>query len=63
MRRLGILLIAVAVLALGFGGWGTYTVAGRRAFDEMAGILPRLSLGLGGVLLCSGFLVGWLKLR
>ena len=63
MKLVGIWWLAVGVLALGFGGWGSYTAAGRRAFDERAGILPQLSLGLGGVLLGSGILVWWLRLR
>lgn len=45
---------AVALLGgllLVFGLWGTRSAAGRRQFDEMAGILPVLALALGAVLL------------
>lgn len=47
-RFLGLVVVAVALAA--FGWWGTGTAGGRRRFDEMAGIVPMLSLWAGGTL-------------
>lgn len=38
---------------LGFGLWGTTVDAGRRLFDEMAGIIPMAALSLGTLLLLA----------
>lgn len=55
------LLLAGALSAL-FGAWGTYTPAGRREFDEMAGMIPMAALYLGGLLIAAGAAL-WLKRR
>ena len=40
MRYLPPLLLAVAASCLAFAYWGLATPAGRRAYDEMDGIIP-----------------------
>jgi hypothetical protein len=47
-------LLILGVLAVAFGWWGVYTAAGRRQFDEMAGIIPLAALALGGLLIVIG---------
>ena len=47
-------LLILGVLAVAFGWWGVYTAAGRRQFDEMAGILPLAALALGALLIVIG---------
>jgi hypothetical protein len=44
-------LAALGVALLAFGWWGLETVAGRQAFDEMAGMIPFGAEVLGVVLL------------
>ena len=46
----GVLAVLGAAL-LAFGYWGLETVAGRRAFDEMAGMIPFGAQVLGALLL------------
>ena len=60
--RCGVLLALGAGL-LGFGLWGTRTAAGRRAFDEMAGMVPLAALALGAVLLLVGAALWWWRRR
>ena len=50
MRYLPPALIAVAVACFAFAYWGLETPEGRRAYDEMAGMIP-FGAGLIGVLL------------
>ncbi len=61
MRYIPQLLCASGFLALVFAYWGIYTVAGRRQFDEMAGMIP---FGIG-VLGAFAILTGtvWLIIR
>ncbi len=40
MRYLPLILLAAAVACLAFAYWGLATPAGRRAYDEMAGMIP-----------------------
>jgi hypothetical protein len=47
-------LLILGTLTVAFGWWGVYTVAGRRQFDEMAGILPLAALALGALLIVIG---------
>ena len=47
-------LLIFGALAVAFGWWGVYTAAGRRQFDEMAGIIPVASVALGGLLIVIG---------
>jgi hypothetical protein len=54
--RVATVLAIVGVLLVGFGWWGVQTVAGRRAFDEMAGMIP-LGAGAFGALLLVAALV------
>ena len=61
IRYLAALLCAIGILAMIFGYWGVNTVAGRRRFDEMAGIIP-FSIGVAGaVVLLIGIV--WLVIR
>ncbi len=45
-----------------FGYWGKHSVAGKKRFDEMAGIIPEFSYWLGIGLLAAGLLTSaiWL---
>jgi hypothetical protein len=49
----GLLACAAAVVLGGFGAWGVLTPAGRRRFNEMAGLIPFAALtaprGRGGL--------------
>ena len=58
MSRLPVALLALGVLLMGFGWWGLSARAGRRMFDEMAGMIPMASLGLGAILLVLGIGLG-----
>ena len=40
-------LVMTGLVAVAFGYWGVHTEAGRRRFDEMAGMLPLFSLVAG----------------
>ena len=44
-------LAALGAALLAFGYWGLETVAGRQAFDEMAGMIPFGAQVLGALLL------------
>jgi hypothetical protein len=50
MRNVGLVLLAISAALAVFGYWGASTVAGRRQFDEMAGMIPVASTWLGGLL-------------
>jgi len=43
MKRFAVLLALLSLAGMIFGWWGMETVAGRRYFDEMAGIIPLLT--------------------
>ena len=51
MRIVAGVLAALGAALLAFGYWGLETVAGRRAFDEMAGMIPFGAQVLGALLL------------
>lgn len=66
MRPLPIALLLLGCAGLGFGWWGTYTVAGHRAYDEMDGIYPAVAGLFGGLLVGLSILVsviGWWRGR
>lgn len=50
MRLAALILAVLALVLLGFGGWGRFTERGRASFDEMAGMIPLLAWWLGWVL-------------
>ena len=58
MRTTSLLLAFLAVACAVFAVWGLGTVAGRHAFDEMAGIVP-LASGAFSVLLALCALLAW----
>lgn len=47
------LLVALGFGLVAFGYWGLETAAGRRAFDEMAGMIPFGAQVLGALLLTA----------
>src|SRR5262245_29494166 len=47
-------LMLLSLVALAFGWWGMRTQAGRRTFDEMAGMVPLFSVMAGVILLIIG---------
>ena len=57
-----LLLVVLGVAGLVFGWWGLQTVPGRRAFDEMAGMVP-LAAGAVGALLLLAALAAWWRGR
>jgi heme/copper-type cytochrome/quinol oxidase subunit 2 len=62
MRYLPPFLLAVAAACFAFAYWGLATPAGRRAYDEMDGIIPAAA-GLAGVVLGVAAAAIWLWRR
>jgi uncharacterized protein (DUF697 family) len=58
-----IVLLILAVACEVFAYWGMNTVAGRRAFDEMAGIIPFAAGVFGGLLAACAVLAWWYARR
>lgn len=63
MKITVLILVMLGICALGFGYWGSKTMAGKRAFDEMAGMIPLGAAVLGGLLLLAAALLWFFKLR
>jgi hypothetical protein len=61
VKAAAIIVTVTAALALGFGAWGRFTPAGRREFDEMAGILPLFGW-YAGFALAAAAAVLWILL-
>jgi hypothetical protein len=59
MRYIPPLLCVIGILAVIYGYWGLNTVAGRRRFDEMAGIIP-FGIGVLGALAILAGLIWWI---
>ena len=57
-----VLLVAGAACEL-FAYWGITTVPGRRAFDEMAGMIPLAAAPLGLVLMAAAVALWWYSRR
>lgn len=55
--RIATVLGVVGLALLAFGWWGVQTTAGRRAFDEMAGMIPMGAGALGALLLLAAVVV------
>lgn len=62
MRTLSLTLLALALACEAFAYWGLHTQAGRRSFDEMAGMVP-LAVGAAGVPLALCALAVWWRSR
>lgn len=54
-----VLLLALAISCEAFAYWGLKTVAGRAAFDEMAGIIPLAAAPLGVCFAAVALLLWW----
>ena len=54
LTRVAAILAIAGALLVAFGYWGIETNAGRRAFDEMAGMIPWGAGVLGSVLVVVG---------
>ncbi|KGF70104.1 hypothetical protein LL06_07150 [Hoeflea sp. BAL378] len=63
MKLLAIGLALTGLAGLAFGWWGLETVAGRRRFDEMAGIIPLLAAIGSLILLVAATILGFLARR
>ena len=63
MKRIAIGLALLSLAGLAFGWWGLETEAGRRRFDEMAGIIPLLTAIGSLVLLVVAAILGYLARR
>ena len=61
MRTLAYPLCIAAFGCAAFSYWGLNTVAGRRAFDEMAGIIPLAAGVLSAPLLLLAVFLWWLS--
>jgi hypothetical protein len=59
MHSVSLLLFALAVSCEAFAYWGLSTVPGRRAFDEMAGMIPLAAAVLGALLAVAGAFAFW----
>jgi len=55
-------LLVVAIACFAFAYWGLETPAGRRAYDEMAGMIP-LAVGLAGAVFSVAAVATWLWRR
>ena len=58
MRIASFALALLALACAAFSIWGLHTVAGRREFDEMAGILP-FAAGVAAPVFALAALVAW----
>jgi hypothetical protein len=58
MRLLPLSLLVLAVGCVAFAYWGVSTTSGRRAFDEMAGMIP-MGVGALGILLAIAAAIVW----
>jgi hypothetical protein len=63
MRRAAFVLLALAIACEAFAWWGMGTVAGRHAFDEMAGMIPYAAAALGAALALASAFALWRSLR
>ena len=63
MRTATVILFLLALGCGSFGYWGLHTPSGRRAFAEMAGILPMASAWLSLVFAAAALVTGWLAWR
>ena len=64
MRRLPPLLLAVAAACFAFAYWGLATPQGRRAYDEMDGIIPAAAGLIAAVLVVAAAALWlWRRLR
>lgn len=59
MRYLPLFLLTAAFACLAFAYWGLETPGGRRAYDEMAGIVP-MATGLAGAVFVVAAAALWL---
>ena len=62
-RIAGIVLGAAGAALAGFGWWGMNTAAGRRRYDEMAGMIPFFAGIAGGVILACALMLLLLSAR
>jgi hypothetical protein len=64
MKIVALVLALLGTACVAFGYWGVETRAGRRMFDEMAGMIPMGIGALGGLLLLVGVaLFVWQRVR
>lgn len=59
MRNAALVLLVLALACEAFAYWGLSTVPGRRAFDEMAGMIPLAAAVLGGFLALGSAFAFW----
>ena len=59
MRTASLACLALAVCLAALAGWGLFSAAGQRAYDEMAGIIPFAAGALSPVLLLAAIVAGW----
>ena len=59
MRPAIVALLLAGIACEVFAYWGMNTVRGRRAFDEMAGILPLAAAPTGVVLILLAAVLWW----
>lgn len=63
MRNIVLILFVLFLACEAFAYWGLKTASGRRAFDEMAGIIP-LAVGvLGALFVVAAAFVLWRSVR
>jgi hypothetical protein len=62
MRTGPVVLAALALACESFAYWGLSTASGRRAFDEMAGMIP-VAAGVTGILLAVAASIVWWRGR
>lgn len=63
MRTLAVLLILAGLGCEAFAWWGLATPDGRRAYDEMDGIIPFAAMPAGALLIAAGLAMLWWRRR
>ena len=63
MRTLALILLVIGIACELFAFWGLETHAGRRAFDEMAGMIPFAAAPLGLLFVAAAIVIWWRSLR
>ena len=59
MRIIALVLLVLAIACETFAYWGMSTASGRRAFDEMAGMVPLAAAVAGALFVVVAAVVWW----
>lgn len=59
MRTIALILFLIGLACEAFAFWGLETRAGRRAFDEMAGMIPMAAAPVGLLFVIAAMVIWW----